>query len=73
LGRTNEAIAAFRAGVDLAPENATINYNLGLIYMKTKQYDKAAEYADKAYALGFPLPGLRNQLAQVRKGPADAK
>lgn len=73
LGRTNEAIRMLEAGADLAPENATINYNLGLLYMKTKKYDKAAEYAEKAYALGFPLPGLRNQLAQVRKSSADAK
>jgi tetratricopeptide (TPR) repeat protein len=73
LGRTDEAIRMFKAGVELAPENATISYNLGLLYMKNKKYDKAAEYAEKAYALGFPLPGLRNQLAQVRKGSAANK
>ncbi|MFC0136110.1 hypothetical protein CR105_02115 [Massilia eurypsychrophila] len=73
LGRTKEAIAMFETGVELAPENATINYNLGLQYMKTKQYDKAAQYADKAYALGFPLPGLRNRLAQVRQGSNEPK
>lgn len=73
LGRNAEAISMFESAVALAPDNATINYNLGLVYMKTKNYDKAAVYADKAYALGFPLPGLRNQLAQVRKGAADSK
>jgi tetratricopeptide (TPR) repeat protein len=73
LGKTAAAIDMVQAGADLEPNNATINYNLGLLYMKAKKYDKASEYADKAYALGFPLPGLRNQLAQVRKGPADAK
>ena len=52
-----------KTAIELEPDNATINYNLGLLYLKAKDYDKAAEYADKAYALGFPLPGLRNQLA----------
>jgi tetratricopeptide (TPR) repeat protein len=73
LGRTGEAVRMLQAGADLAPNNATINYNLGLLYMKSREYDKAAEYAEKAYALGFPLPGLRNQLAQVRKRPSEAK
>jgi len=73
LGRTAEALAMFQAAADLAPENPTISYNLGLLYMKTKKYDKAAEYADRAYAQGFPLQGLRNQLAQVRKGSGDAR
>ena len=73
LGRHAEAIRMFESAVNLAPDNPAINYNLGLVYMRTKNYDKAAEYADKAYALGFPLPGLRNQLAQVRKGAADSK
>jgi tetratricopeptide (TPR) repeat protein len=73
LGKTEQAIGMVQTGADLAPDNGTINYNLGLLYMKVKNYDKAAEYADKAYAQGFPLPGLRNQLAQVRKGQADAK
>lgn len=73
LGRNDEAIRMFLAGSELAPDNATISYNLGLLYMKTKQYDKAAEYASKAYSNGFPLPGLRNQLAQVGKTPSDAK
>lgn len=72
-GRTGDAITMFQVGADLAPENATINYNLGLMYMKVKKYDKAAEYAGKAYALGFPLPGLRNQLAAVHKDIPESK
>ena len=59
-----------KAAVEMAPENATINYNLGLVYMKLKDYDNAKIYADKAYSLGFPLPGLRNQLAEARKNGA---
>jgi tetratricopeptide (TPR) repeat protein len=73
LGRTADALNMFQTAADLEPDNPTINYNLGLLYVKTKKYDKAEEYADKAYAAGFPLPGLRNQLAQVRKGSGDSK
>jgi tetratricopeptide (TPR) repeat protein len=66
-GKTDKAISMFNAAIELEPNNPTINYNLGLLYLKVKNYDKASIYADKAYALGFPLPGLRNQLAEARK------
>lgn len=69
-GKTSNALSMLKAAVEMAPENATINYNLGLVYMKLKDYDNAKIYADKAYSLGFPLPGLRNQLAEARKNGA---
>lgn len=64
-GKADRALMMFRTAVNLAPDNPAINYNLGLLYMKNKDYEHAATYAEKAYSLGFPLPGLRNQLAQV--------
>ena len=72
-GKTQRALERFKTAIELEPENPVINYNLGLLYMKVKNYDKAEEYAEKAYALGFPLPGLRNQLAAVGRGKATAK
>lgn len=66
-GKTARALDMFKAAAELAPDNPAISYNLGLLYMKSKDYDNAAKYANKAYSLGFPLPGLRNQLAQVGK------
>ncbi len=72
-GKSDRALKMFEKAVELEPENPTFNYNLGLLYVKMKQYDKASQYADKAYALGFPLPGLRNQLAEMRKGGSSAK
>jgi tetratricopeptide (TPR) repeat protein len=72
-GKSDRALKMLIKSVELEPENPTFNYNLGLLYVKMKQYDKATQYADKAYALGFPLPGLRNQLAEVRKGGSSAK
>ncbi|WP_193315657.1 tetratricopeptide repeat protein [Janthinobacterium aquaticum] len=59
------ALAQLRAAAELAPEHATIQYNLGLLYARQKDYPQAMQYAEKAYALGFPLPGLRNQLKKA--------
>lgn len=51
----------------LDPQNANILYNEGLLYFNLKDYDKALAYAQKAYAAGFPLPGLRNKLEKIGK------
>ena len=66
-GRPAEALTMYNEAVRLAPENPTYNYNLGLAFVKMKQFDKAVPYAEKAYALGFPLPGLKNQLKTAGK------
>lgn len=42
--------------------SATINYQLGLNYYNTGQYDHAFEVGKRAYQLGYPLPGLMNKL-----------
>lgn len=72
-GRYPEALNMFKAAVEREPDNPTFNYNLGLLYVKMKQYDKAEESAAKAEELGFPLKGLRQQLAAVQKHGAPAK
>lgn len=62
-----------RAQLALAVEDPTLtssgnlNYNLGLAYLKLGDYDKALEYAHKAYGMGFQLPGLKNMLVEARK------
>ncbi len=66
-GKTDEAIEQLRTALDLQPDDATINYNLGLVYMRKKDYEQAKIYAKKAYELDFPLPGLKNQLIQAGK------
>ena len=67
LGKTDQALGMFRSAVALSPEDATINYNLGLAYLKMQDYENANHFAKKAYALGFPLPGLRNLLVAAGK------
>lgn len=73
LGKLPQALSMFKYAVELEPNNPTYNYNLGLAYLKMKQYDKAEEYAAKAYELGFPLQGLRKQLDAVHKTASAGK
>jgi tetratricopeptide (TPR) repeat protein len=67
LGKSEQAQEEFQTAVKLEPENATINYNLGLAYVKANNFDQAIIYAKKAYSLGFPLPGLKNKLIEAGK------
>lgn len=66
-GQPNKAIEQLQIAADLAPEDPTINYNLGLLYAQRKDYDQAKIYAKKAYSQGFPLPGLRNKLIEAKQ------
>jgi tetratricopeptide (TPR) repeat protein len=67
LGQESKAIEMIQKSIELEPFNATAYYNLGLIYLKKKDYDQALGYAQKAYEMGFPLPGLKKQLVQAGK------
>lgn len=70
-GRTNDALEQLSEAVALAPDDPSANYNLGLGYFEKKDYDQAKLYAKKAYALGFPLQGLKTKLTSVKKWGAD--
>jgi len=61
-GRNDDALLQLQETIRLEPDNPHANYNLGLMYLKKKQYDQARFYARKAYARDFPLPGLKNKL-----------
>jgi tetratricopeptide (TPR) repeat protein len=43
-------------------DNPNLLYNLGMAYFDLKDYDTSFKYAKQAYALGYPLPWLRDQL-----------
>ena len=67
-GSLKDAVETLRAGLDaLDGQSAELCYFLGLTYIDLGQVDLAKEYADKAYALGYPLPGLRNRLARLAR------
>jgi len=63
LGQDAAALSQLEEAARIEPNNATNQYNLGLLYVRQKDYDKARTAAKQAYQLGFPLPGLKNKLA----------
>ncbi len=64
-GRAQEAVEKLEAADALSQNNANLYYNLGLAYMRLGRYQDALRNAHKAYALGFPLHGLRAQLERA--------
>jgi tetratricopeptide (TPR) repeat protein len=45
--------------------SAEIAYQLGLVSLQMGDKDAAAQYARKAYGMGYPLPGLRRRLQEA--------
>lgn len=80
-GKTDAALEQLAEAARLSPEQATIHYNLGLMYVKKKDYTKARAHAKTAYEQGFPLQGLKNKLVAagqwrdvaLKERPAKAK
>src|SRR5690606_4394679 len=62
--KPKEALAQFRKAEANGP-NGNLYYNMGLAYFELKDYAQARNYAKKAYARGFNLPGLKQKLQQV--------
>lgn len=64
-GKVDDALKVLQEAEALAPGDANLAYNMGLLYVEKKQYDQALIYAHKAYQAGFPLPGLRDKLKRA--------
>lgn len=62
MRRDAEAVEQLQAALQAQQGNAAAWYNLGLAQVRLKDWPSAIESAHKAYGLGFPLPGLRQQL-----------
>lgn len=67
IGKVGQAIDQLKIAVLLEPDNAIAHYNLGILHFDKKDYSAARIHAEKAYALGFPLSGLKNKLKKVGK------
>lgn len=66
--RLDEAKQMLLAGNEAVNgRSAEIHYFLGLILIDVGDIDGAAEHAQQAYALGYPLPGLREKLRRLGK------
>lgn len=66
-GKLDKALTKYKQAVELDPANAANNYNIGLVYLKKGDFENAKMHAHKAYSLGYPLPGLKNQLIKAGK------
>lgn len=66
-GKRNEAAENLKIAEQYADDSSTVHYNLGLLYLDLKDYNSSVQHAQKAYALGAALPGLKNKLAQAGK------
>lgn len=65
IGNLNNALEQYKFSEKLQPNSADLQYNLGLLYFEKKEYALAKKHAQKAYQLGYPLPGLRDKLKRV--------
>jgi tetratricopeptide (TPR) repeat protein len=66
-GKRNEALNQLDEAARLGVEGANICYNMGLIYFDLKEYEKSLSYGQRAYILGYPLPGLQDKLKKAGK------
>ena len=64
LGRNAEALARFEQAEKLAPDDPVVAYNIGLLLVETRDFERARTYAKKAYAAGIQFPGLRDKLTR---------
>jgi Tfp pilus assembly protein PilF len=67
FGRKKEALAQLLEAERLGAQDANTLYNIGLLYLESRDFDKSLDYAKRAYSAGFPLPGLRNRLQAAGK------
>ncbi len=67
IKRFKEAIPQYELAEKLLKNNTNLYYNMGLLYFNLKDYAKARDYANKAYAGGFPLSGLKDMLVKAGK------
>jgi Flp pilus assembly protein TadD len=69
LHQTRQLDAAqreYEAAEAMGGGGAELYYNMGLLLLDRGDIERAQQYADKAYELGYPLPGLKNKLKKAR-------
>jgi tetratricopeptide (TPR) repeat protein len=67
IGQAERAMPMLKKALEIAPDNASVNYNLGIAYFRARQYDLAVKHAKVAYQHDFPFDGLRNMLVGAGK------
>jgi tetratricopeptide (TPR) repeat protein len=67
IGQAKNAVELLEKSLTLNDESANAHYNLGLAFFDLHDYENSLAHAQRAYVLGFPLPGLRNKLEKAGK------
>jgi tetratricopeptide (TPR) repeat protein len=62
LGHLNQSLEKYEAAEALAPTDANLLYNMGLLHFDLRDYAKSYQYAVEAYGYGIEFPGLRRKL-----------
>ena len=65
VGRPAEALRQFEVAEKLTPDDSILLYNMGLVLVELGDHERARSYAEKAYAAGVDLPGLREKLIKA--------
>lgn len=64
-GDIEKSADAYRDAEKLGLDSAEFHYNMGLLLVDAKDYQSARAQAEKAYAMGVGIPGLRNKLEKL--------
>lgn len=65
LDRTNEAIKEFKAAAAIAPERPDVNFGLGYLYWKNREYDMAAKAFEREISNGGDVAKSQAYLADI--------
>jgi hypothetical protein len=64
-GRLEQAVEHYERALSISGGLVETHYNLGLALVALRKYEDAVPHAEQAYAGGYPLPGLRDQLKRA--------
>lgn len=65
-GNLQVAARHYESSIKLFPGNAETHYNYGLLLIDDDRADEALKHAKQAYAMGYPLEGLKNRLKRQK-------
>lgn len=65
LGKLDESLKKYQSAETLAPNDANLLYNMGLVHFDRGDFDESYRYAKEAYSGGIEFTGLRRKLEEA--------
>ena len=65
LGKLDQSLKHYRVAEKLAPNDANLLYNIGLVLFDSGKFSEAYEYAKRAYDSGMDFPALKRKLQKA--------